>query len=372
MLQNGREKEKRQTEELNRIKHDELLKWRRKQMGIAEEKLQERIKHFGEAHLAAERENAIQQEIEAQRVKNRRIALKRGKLAGEKLKESAKMNPTNQKRVTICPKHKQSSSNAKKIDSSSDTTSDTSTSSSDTSVILVEKKKKPDENGKSDPKSPRTVHANKMSSSTNAKSPRAPKSPKPILKYNPSRYASTENSTATDASLTDSPVTDPPPFITKVSDLLGRKPLQSSPFVAKTYKLDKSPVSYRSAVKKSTQKSPINTVSSRLSRVIKTPRKDSGKSPVKLLPQSDRFVPEFVKNKPVPSETKRDSGVQTTPQHTSRVQFYDHANRFAKQYDGNIELEEKIHNVLPLSAWEEAKKRRETEEIENNHRATLK
>lgn len=335
-------------------------------MGIVETNYKKALEEFGAAHKAAELENAKQQKFEQQKEKNRQLALKRGKIAVQKLKEDTKMKSSKpvinvkEKKVVTVSKMVESSPESSSSDSSTTTTSTStsSSSSSDSSVILVEDKKKATVKNKNTSKG---VTSPKKISSSKPKSPLR-------KKYDPQCFASANNSTTTDISLTDSPLSDPPPFITKVSDLLGRKPikpaLRSSPHIAKTYRLDKSPVAIRTTTKKTPQKQQINTVSSRLSRVIKTPSKTSGKSPMKVLPTRQHFVPEFVKNKPSSTITRNNSSmIQTTPNRTSRVQFYDHANRFSKQYNGNIDLEEEIENIIPPNAWQEAKRKISLDEV---------
>lgn len=334
---------------------DEMFNWRQKQIEATEKDYKHCLDQIGEAHTAAERENAKQQKIDEQRERNRRIALKRGKIATEKIKsDSSKMKPTKpikpvkQKKVIEPPKKGQITPES----SSSDTTTSSSTSSSDSSVILVGKKTKFDKKVTIVPIPSKSNASHKPSASPKGKSPIK------IMEYNPMRYSSANNSPA-DVSFSDSPASDTPPLITKVSDLLGRKPvrsttLRSSPYIAKTYKLDRSPVKGRTTPKKAAQKPQINTVSTRLSRTIQTPTKTRGKSPMKVLPERKHFVPEFVKGKPA-TATKMDSAIQTTPQRTSKVQYYDHANRFSRQYDGSIDLEERLLNFVPLNAWEQAK-----------------
>ncbi|XP_031625721.1 titin homolog isoform X2 [Contarinia nasturtii] len=366
--ENVRKEEQRQIENINRIKRDELLNWRQKQTGIVVKNYEKCLEQIGEAHLNAARENAKERQFEEQKVKNRKLACKRGKMAAQKLKEeqalkSAKptVNRVKQKQVVTISKAIQSSP-----ESDTSTTSTSSSTSTDASVIFVETKKKPEVKVNIPTKMPLSPKR-----SVKMKSPAR-------TEYNPSRYASANNSTATDISFTDSPMSDAPPLITKVSDLLGKKSsikatsLRSSPHIAKTYKLDKSPVTCRNITRKTTQKPQINTVSSRLSRVIKTPSKSSGKSPIKVLPERKHFVPEFVKAKASSKTTTANASIQTAPQRTSKVQFYDHANKFSRQYDGSIDVIERVQNVIPLSAWEEAKKDSEADIIKRSELMNMK
>lgn len=234
-------------------------------------------------------------------------------------------------------------------------------------MILIETKKKPEIKTKKIVPVP----------SKSPVSPKANKSPIKIREYNPMRYTSANNSSATDVSITDNSMCDTPPLITKVSDLLGKKVtkpngLRSSPYIAKTYKLDKSPVSSRHPVKRPITKPQINSVSSRLSRTIQTPTKISGKSPVKMLPERKHFVPEFVKSKSKESDAKKDRSVQTTPKTSSKVQFYDHAKKFSSEYESNIDLEERLLNIIPLNAWDEAKMEKHSDLLSKNEQNNLR
>lgn len=376
--ENVRHEEQRQLERINRIKQDELINWRQKQLKTTEKDYKHCLSQIGQAHSAAERENEKQRQIDEQHQKNRQIALKRGKLAADKIKADTKMKSTTQSKPA---KAKAVINHSKKVafqspetlsssDSSSTTTTPTTSSSNNStpSVILVETKKKPEMKIKT------IVPVPLKSSTTPQKS--ANKSPIKIREYNPLRYASANNSSATDVSMSDSPM-DTPPLITKVSDLLGKKStkpsgLRSSPYIAKTYKLDKTPVSSRHPVKKSTTKPQINSVSSRLSRTIQTPTKSSGKSPVKVLPERKHFVPEFVKTKPKDMATRKDTSVQTTPKTSSKVQFYDHANKFLSEYESNLDLEERLLNVIPLNAWDEASHEKRTNVLKMNEQHNLR
>lgn len=370
-----RKEEQRQIDHINRIKKDELIKWREKQLGILELDYKKHLDEIGSAHIAAVVENAKQKQFEEQKEKNRRLALKRGKIAAQKLKDE-KMKPTKEvKRVNqvkpVKPEKKvtilKAIESSPETSSSSTSSSSSSPSSSESSVIIVEKKKKPEINVK--------ITASKQPA-ISPKKATATKSKSPVQnrEYNPQRFASTNNSISTDVSLSDSPICDRPPFITKVSDMLDTKQapkpiIRSSPHIAKTYKLDKSPILTRTTPKKTPQKQSINTVSSRLSRAIQAPSKTSGKSPMKVLPERKHFVPEFVKSQTTSTITRNDS---INPQRRSRVQFYDHSNKFAREYCGNIDLEETAENVVPLNAWEEAKRDVALDEVKRNELLCMK
>lgn len=377
--ENVRHEEQRQVDRINQIKQDELHNWRQKQIKSTEKDYEHCLRQFGQAHSAAERENVKQRQIDEQHQKNRQIALKRGKLAAEKLKTSSNMMKSSAQTKAIKAKppidHSKkvafqspetSSSSDTSSSSSSATTTPSSSNHSTPSVILVETTKSPGMKVK--PIVPVPIV-----------SPKANKSPIKIREYNPLRYASSaNNSSATDdISMTDSPMSDPPPKITKISDLLGKKPtkpngLRSSPHIAKTYKLEKSPVSSRSPVKRSNTKPQINLVSSRLSRTIQTPTKSSGKSSVKVLPERKHFVPEFTKAKSKELATRKDTSVQTTPKTSSTVKFYDHANKFSREYEGNLDLEERLLNIVPLNAWDEAQQEKQSDLLKKNEQYNLR
>lgn len=374
--ENVRHEEQRQLERINRIKKDELINWRQKQLKTTEKDYKHCLSQIGQAHSAAERENEKQRQIDEQHQKNRQIALKRGKLAANKIKTGSKMKSTIQTRPAkakaVIDHSKKVAFQSPETSSSSDSSTPTTSSSNSStpSVILVETKNK-----KPEIKTKTIVPVPLKSSTTSQKA--ASKSPIKIREYNPLRYASANNSSATDVSMSDSPMMDTPPQITKVSDLLGKKStkpngLRSSPYIAKTYKLDKTPVSSRHPVKKSISKPQINSVSSRLSRTIQTPTKSSGKSPVKMLPERKHFVPDFVKPKPKEMGTKKDTSVQTTPKTSSRVHFYDHANKFSSEYESNLDLEERLLNIIPLNAWDEAKYEKRTDMLKMNEQHNLR
>lgn len=381
--ENVRHEEQRQLERINQIRHDELHNWRQKQIQSTEKDYEHCLRQFGQAHTAAARETVKQRQIDEQHQKNRQIALKRGKLAAEKFKTGSNMKKSTTQTKTMKTKppidHSKKvafqspeiSSDTSSSSSSSATTTPTTSSSNNStpSVILVDSKRNPSIKVKQIVPVP----------SKSVVSPKAKQSPIKIREYNPLRYASSaNNSSATDdLSMTDSPMSDPPPKITKISDLLGKKStkpngLRSSPHIAKTYKLEKSPVSSRSPGKKSTAKPQINLVSSRLSRTIQTPTKSGGKSSVKLLPERKHFVPEFAKAKPKELPARKDTSVQTTPKTSSTVQFYDHANKFSREYEGNLDLEERLLNIVPLNAWDEAHHEKQSDILKKSEQHNLR
>lgn len=97
--ENVRHEEQRQLERINRIKQDELLNWRQKQIKSTEKDYKHCLSQIGQAHSAAERENIKQRKLDKQHQKNRKIALNRGKLAAEKMKSDSNMKLTSQTRA---------------------------------------------------------------------------------------------------------------------------------------------------------------------------------------------------------------------------------------------------------------------------------
>lgn len=90
---------------------------------------------------------------------------------------------------------------------------------------------------------------------------------------------------------------------------------------------------------------------------------------MKVLPERKHFVPEFVKGQSSSTINRNDS---TTPQRRSRVQFYDHANKFTRHYDGNIDLEETLQSIIPLNAWDEAKRDIVLDEVKRSELLSMK
>ena len=85
---------------------------------------------------------------------------------------------------------------------------------------------------------------------------------------------------------------------------------------------------------------------------------------MKVLPERKHFVPEFVSGSSSTATTQRQS--------SSKVHFYDHANKYAKQYDGNIDLIEKVVKVTPLNAWDEARRDIELDDVKRNELLNMK
>lgn len=322
-------------------------------MGLMDKNYKSCMEHVGEAHLAAERETEKQQKIDEQKEKNRRLALKRGKLAAQTLKSNLKLNKTKDNKIQ-CKKA------APKIveisDESDDSTSSTSSSDSSICSVITNSRKSGTEN-----KSKVAMVQNK-SNTLPKRSPLKVKWSTKTPDYDPSRFTSINSSTATDVSLTDSPMSDPPPVITKVSQLL-QKTNPTDPRVAKTYKLTNSPNKPNTV--KPVQKPIKNKISTISSRFNKSPSKinNRDKSGLNKVTDKKHFVPEFVKSK---SPFKSSSFAQPSSSLRQKVQYYDHSNRFLKEYDGAIGLEKEVHESVPYDAWQEAKQEIQRQKVTNN------
>lgn len=338
LRENVRCEEKRQLDKVNEVKRNEMLNWRQKQIGQKDKDYKSCLEQVGKAHLAAERENMRQLRIEEQKEKNRKLALKRGKLAAQKMKGELKLNKCKpikvpEKRVNI-----KSMATGVKDDSNMSISSETS---SDISVILVESKK--DVISK-----PTTDSWDRIPK----KSPLNVKWSHEISDYDPTRFTSINSSTTTDISLTDSPICDSPPVISKVSKLL-QKSNSSDPRISKTYKLTKSPNKSSQnrfstpPQKEQKFKTKITTISSRF-------KKSCDESSGQTDSEKKQFVPEFVRNKSVPSTNRIGQLNQVSNALRQKVNFYDHFNRFSKQYESAISLEKNVHENVPSNAWEEA------------------
>lgn len=341
MRENVRYEEKRQLDKVNEVKRNEMLNWRQKQIGQKDKDFKSCLEQVGEAHLAAERENMAQRRFEEQKEKNRKLALKRGKLAAQKIKGELKLNKCKpikvpEKRVNIKPMATEAED-----DSDSSISSETS---SDESVIFIESNK----DAISKPKTDSSLAKMPKSSPLNVKWSHETDD------YDPTKFTSINSSTTTDISLTDSPAFDSPPVISKVSKLL-QKSHSSDPRISKTYKLTKSQNKSSQnrfstpPEKEQKVKTKITTISSRL-------KKGHDDSPGQIGLEKKQFVPEFVKNKSVPSTNRVGQLNQVSNALRQKVNFYDHCNRFSKQYESAISLEENVHEIVPPNAWEDAER----------------
>lgn len=330
--ENVRCEEKRQLDKVNEVKRNEMLNWRQKQIGQKDKDYKSCIEQVGEAHLAAERENVRQRRIEEQKEKNRKLALKRGKLAAQKIKGELKLNKCKpikipEKRINI-----KSMTTEAKDDSDVSISSETS---SDSSVIFINAEKDA---------------ISKTTTGTWAKMSK--KSPLNANDYDPTKFTSINSSTTTDISLTDSPICDSPPVISKVSKLL-QKSNSSDPRISKTYKLTKSPTK-SSQNRFSTPPQKEQKIKAKITAISSRWKKSCEKSPDQTGLEKKQFVPEFVRNKSVPPTNHVGQFNQVSNALRQKVNFYDHSNRFSKQYESAISLEKIVHEIVPPTAWEEA------------------
>lgn len=368
--ENVRCEEKRQLDKVNKLKEKELQNWRQKQIGQIDKNYKTCLEHVGDAHLAAERENEMQRKFDEQKEKNRKLAQRRGKLAAQQLKGTTNMATTtiNDKKSKIVPNIQSTTSFS---DSDTSTSSTISSESSVCSVVLA-KPKNSSANLKSKVSpakikskvSPTKFKSNTLPKKSPAKVKWSSKSPE----YDPTKFASFNSSSATDISLMDSLINDSPPVITKVSEML-RKSDPLNPRIAKTYKLSNSPSKQSQSISKLSRKPLKPEVKTKLttisSHINKTPSKRS-KSCERSSTISERkpYVPEFIKIK------DSNLGSAMPKMHPSnalrqKVQFYDHSNRFSKEYDGTMDLEQKEQEIIPPNAWQEAAKEISRQRIMN-------
>lgn len=367
--ENVREEENRQLDKLNRIKQSELLNWRQKQINLAQNKLEACMAHIGEAHTAAEQENQKQRIIDEQREKNRKLALQRGKAAAEKLNA----NKIDKTKMSNCKVGKKPIAVTKKIeclpDSDSSVSSISTSSSSGSSVcsaILVKCKRTSDSGlKKTKTNSTESIKPSKVKFATTMKSD-----------HGSTKFISKNDGRISDLSLTQSPLSDSTPKkITKISDQIAnseisfefkRAPSPSKPLVAKTYQLAKSP---NMETKRLSQKMPSRIIatapSSNISRSAKFSLKSTVKTPINRVQDKKHFVPEFVTSKSAAALSKPISLDQ-------KVVFYDHANRFSKQYDSSIDLIEETREFEPLNAWQEAQRKNQQNLIDGRQRVGLR
>lgn len=346
---------------VNKIKQNELLKWRQQQIAQTEGDYKKCLYEVGAAHLAAEHETEKMKRIDAQRAKNRKLALHRSKLAAEKVKAKRLSNGKGRAKETQVHTVATQVENLLSAESDSDAASSLSSLSSASSVcsVIVRKDKKeiPPMKFKSPGKGAKMKKAEAND-------------------YRAEKFISMNGSTSTDASLS---IASPPVAkFTRVSDLLKKKSFHSvpaapaaaaakiqsvvtKPYVSKTFKLDKSGVEPR--------RSPIKKT------IIKSVAARSGKSgathPASLTVQPIKkktpivkkapltkydikpYVPQFIKSKRPTAASAAETA--TTSQ---KVQFYDHSNRFSKEYENKLDLIENYDATTPLNAMQEAEMER--------------
>lgn len=349
---------------VNKIKQNELLKWRQQQIAQTEGDFKTCLYQVGAAHLAAEHETEKMKQIDAQRIKNRKLALQRNKLAAEKVK--AKRSSTNGKTRV---KETQVHTVATQVDDSlsagsdSDAASSFSSASSVCSVIASRKDNKKI--------SPRKFHSPKAATKSATKN------------YIAENFISVNSSTSTDISLgIESPVAK----FTRVSDLLKKKStindesqapattaaniesIVTKPYVSKTFKLDTSVAGPRRSPPKKTI---IKSVAARAGKCGPTHPASLTVHPIKKKTTISKkmppikynikpYVPQFIKSKK-PTEATATQSATGMAKTTQNVQFYDHSNRFSKEYENKLNLIENYDATAPLNAMQEAELERERE-----------
>lgn len=344
-----------------------MLKWRQNQIAQTEGDYKTCLHEVGAAHLAAERETEKMKRIDAQRAKNRKMALQRSKLAAEKVKANRLTNGKTR------PKETQVHTVATQVDDSLSAESDSETASSLSSLssassvcsVIVRKDRK-------------KISPTKLKSPGN----NATKKKGQTNDYRAENFISMNGSTSTEVSLSiESP---PVARFTRVSDLLKKKSVDvpaapattvaktqsvvTKPYVSKTFKLNTSGVEQRQSPRKKT--------------IIKSMPARSGKSgaahpasltvhPIKKKTPIARrapltkydikpYVPQFIKSK---KPTAATLGAAETATDAQKVQFYDHSNRFTKEYKNKLDLIENYDATTPLNAMQEAEMEREREKI---------
>lgn len=343
------------------------MKWRQQQIAQTEGDFKTCLYQVGTAHLAAERETEKMKQIDAQRAKNRKLAVQRSRVAAEKVK--AKRTANGKTRV----KETQVHTVATQVDDSISAESD-----SDAASTL------------SSPSSTDSVCSVIARNSRKINSPKKFTSPSKNAKkkvqhndYVAENFFSINSSTPTDVSIgIESP---PVPNFTRVSDLLKKKSVDAprvpaatatqtelvvtKPYVSKTFKLDKSTVEPRRSPPK---KVTVRTVPARTGKSGPTHPASLTMHPIKKKtppvrkPATTKFeikpyVPRFITSK---KPTATATATQTAPEATEtmhNVQFYDHSNRFSKAYPSKVDLIENIEPTAPLNAMQEAKLERERE-----------
>lgn len=344
-----------------------MMNWRKKQFGQTECDLRSCLAHVGDAHLEAERENEKIRKIEEQKQKNRKLAQQRGKIATDNLKSKAagRKDTIKEKRVVTV-----STQVTDSIDVQSDSSLSSSSVSSICSVIVIDdtpkvvNKKKPID----------ILPKRKRLTPTKKKSPTKSKQKSRTDDYDPTIFESINSSVSTTDVSTSSPLFQPQ-VITRISDMLGQsnktsKPSATSivtdPLVKKTYKLTSPTKTTKSPVKKPLLKTKIvPIVKPSASKALSVPTKaQKVKAQVPTKPPAanrKHFVPEFVQKKPSSTITTTEHEKNST--NSQKVKFYDHANRFSKEYDGNVSLSEEVVKITPLNAWDEAQKEIGSEQI---------
>lgn len=363
---NVEDEKQRQLDVVNKIKQNELLKWRQQQIAQTEGDFKTCLYQVGTAHLAAERETEKMKQIDAQRAKNRKLALQRSRVAAEKVKakRTAKKTCVKETQVHTVATQVDDSISAESENDAASTLSSPSSADSVCSVIARNNRK---------------INSPKKFTSPS-------KNAKKKVQHNDyvaENFFSINSSTPTDVSFgIDSP---PVPQFTRVSDLLKKKSvdaprvpaatatkpgsLVTKPYVSKTFKLDKSAVEPRRSPPK---KVVVRTVPARTGKsgpthpASLTMHPIKKKTPIVKKPTTTKFeikpyVPQFIKSKKPTATATTAQSAPEAPETMQNVQFYDHSNRFSKAYPSKVDLIENIEATAPLNAMQEAELERERE-----------
>lgn len=352
----------------------------------------------GNAHLAAERENERIRKIEEQQAKNRKLALKRGNIA-IKNEQMNRLKATKPKHDSV--KQVKLVTLSTQVDDSINTSDLSLTSSSSgssvVSVELVNFKKQPAKiskitrdgslNRKSGGASEiRSRSISPQKSSNFARSPtksprtnrisRSATSPSKTKQYKAEDYMSSLG-TSTDFSALSS-TDDLVPKITKISDMVNKNQKSKENEIAYLVKprlrtvtvtsnaFPKRPILKNHNVqhinKRPQSEQPLKRTP--LKRApFRVPLKQSSSSSVTPT-KKKQYVPLFkdYSGKRTISQTNENEPLIPMQQ---RVQFYDHANRFSKDYDASLIIEDDTPRtgMIKTTAMEEAKKERELDEI---------
>lgn len=345
MREKVRDEKIRQLDIVNKVKKDELIKWKQKNFAQTNKDYKATLLKVGEAHRAAQHETQKMKQIESQKLKNRKIALQRGIVAAEKRKTQntpAKSTNLQEKRVATVATQIDHSLN----DDTDSSDSSMSSGSSVCSVIVVKTKKISPSKKKISPKKIKATPV-KLKAKINEQM------------YTPEQFMSTCASTVTDISM-DISSDSTTPRITKISEIL-KKPSKLSmqeehstiftqPYTTKTYKVDTSAHEPRKSTPKQQKSKTLQKISktkpTRPGGILVNPikkkslasKKTSAKN-MNIHPYIPRFLPES--NRP------------NTPE-APKVKFYDRLCMQEKEYDQKISIIETTSDKVPLSAMEEA------------------
>lgn len=352
----------------------------------------------GNAHLAAERENERIRKIEEQQAKNRKLALKRGNAAIKNEQMNRLKANKSKRKTTDAVKQVQLVTVSTQVDDSLNTSdlslTSTSSGSSVISVDLGSFNRQPSKVSKitrdsslnrkttinASPKTrARSISPQKVSSVIRSpkKAPissRVSRSPSKTKQYKPENYMSM--STSTDLS-TLSSTEDSAPKITRISEMFNNNQGEGVPYVkqrARTVTVTSNAFPKRpilknhnvSAEKRSHKEQPLKRTPLKRPpfRVQKTPQKQTNSLTTTAQSKKNQYVPLF-RDYNVKRNISQVNETESAPAAHHKVQFYDHANRFSKDYDASLIIEDDSPRteIGAQNAMEEAKKERELDEI---------